>query len=291
MSRFERSTDAPGKWLSVILTVGVHLLLVAFLVFGLSWQSHPPAALEVQLSGPAPSPTVRPEPVTPPPPKPEPPKPQPKPEPPKPAPPPKLDPKPEPPKAQPKPEIATKAAKPEPKKPEPKPEPKKPEPKPEPKKPEPEPKKPEPKPQPKPEAKKPEPQKPVEPPHDEYFKEQLAREAQRTELERMMRNDASQVAAARAQAGLAEYQDRIRAKVRGQLVRPPGLEGNPEAVFEVTQLPSGEVLSVKMKRSSGIPTLDAAIERAIYRASPLPLPDDKALFQRVLELKFKPLED
>ena len=88
-----------------------------------------------------------------------------------------------------------------------------------------------------------------------------------------------------------KYRAAIAAKVRGNLLRPPGLSGNPEAVFEVIQLPSGEVLEVRLKRSSGVPALDEAIERAIRRSSPLPLPDDKRQFDRTLELKFRPLAD
>ena len=68
-------------------------------------------------------------------------------------------------------------------------------------------------------------------------------------------------------------------------------QGNPEAVFKVTQLPSGEVLSVKLSKSSGNRPLDEAIERAILKSSPLPKPDQPGLFQRELELKYKPLDE
>jgi len=88
-----------------------------------------------------------------------------------------------------------------------------------------------------------------------------------------------------------KYRAAIAAKVRGNLLRPPGLSGNPEAVFEVIQLPSGEVLEVRLKRSSGVAALDDAIERAIRRSSPLPLPDNRSQFQRTLELKFRPLAE
>jgi TonB family protein len=270
--------DQPGKWASLALTIAVHLGLIAFLVLGVRWQSAPPAAMEVDLVAAVPSqPAPPPEPA--PAPKPE-PKPAPKPEPPKPA------PKPEPPpKPVAKPDIATKP--PEPKKPV-KPEPPKPEPK------KPEPRKPEPKPEPpKPEAKKPEPEKPrpVVPPKDDYMTQRLAQETERAQLERMLRDDAARASAARNRAVGDAYQNAIRTKVRGNLLRPPGLTGNPEAVFEVDQLPSGEVLAIRLKRSSGVPALDDAIERAIRRSSPLPLPEAKELFERTLELKFRPLDE
>jgi colicin import membrane protein len=51
------------------------------------------------------------------------------------------------------------------------------------------------------------------------------------------------------------------------------------------------VLSAKLKRSSNsIPAYDSAVERAIMRAQPLPLPPDPALMSqfRELNLVFKP---
>lgn len=284
--------SSPGRWLSLLLTLAVHIGLFLFLFFGIRWQTIPPAALEVSLaSAPPPAATPAPEP------KPA-PKPEPKPEPPPaPKPQPKPEPKPEPKPAPPKPEIAVKP----PPKPEPKPEPKpqpKPEPKPQPKpQPKPEPK-PQPKPQPKPEPKptpkpaaKPVPKPEPKPVQDDYMKELLAREtqaAQNARLEDLLRQEAAR---AGAQSDLDQYRNAIAAKVRGKLLRPPGLSGNPEAVFEVDQLPGGEVLAVRLKRSTGIPTLDDAIHRAILSASPLPLPARTNLFQRTLELKFRPLAD
>ncbi|MFU2487039.1 energy transducer TonB [Thauera sp. WH-1] len=313
--RVTRTRELPGKWASLGLTIAVHLGLALFLFFGVRWQSSPPAALEVQLAAapsttpapPKPQPAPRPEPPKPQP-APEPPRPQPAPEPPKPQPRPE-PPKPEPPKAAPapapKPEIATKAPekKPEPPKPAPKPEPKpepKPAPKPEPKpapKPEPKPKpapkpepKPEPKPQPKPEP-KPAPKPEPKPAQDDYMAQRLAQETRRAEearLDNLLRQEGARAAAA---GDVDRYRNAIATKVRGNLLRPPGLAGNPEAIFEVDQLPSGEVLNVRLKRSSGVPALDDAIERAIRRSSPLPLPENRSLFQRTLELKFRPLAE
>ncbi len=72
---------------------------------------------------------------------------------------------------------------------------------------------------------------------------------------------------------------------------PPDIKGNPEAEFEVTQLPSGEVLNVRLLKSSGHAAYDAAIERAIRKSSPLPKPGKSELFDRTLKLKFRPQED
>jgi colicin import membrane protein len=49
---------------------------------------------------------------------------------------------------------------------------------------------------------------------------------------------------------------------------------------------------VKMKKSSGVTVYDSAVERAIYKAQPLPLPSDASLHKdfRDLALKFRPKE-
>jgi colicin import membrane protein len=61
-------------------------------------------------------------------------------------------------------------------------------------------------------------------------------------------------------------------------------------VFLVDQLPDGQVISVRLKTSSGDAALDQAIERAIHKSSPLPMPDNPAAFSRSLERKFRPLD-
>ena len=272
--------EEPGKKYALAFTILVHAGLIAALFLGVQWKRSAPDVMEVELWSARPMPATQVEPAPPPPP--------PEPEPPKPVVKPviKPEPIPEPPK---KPDIAIKddkkPPKPEPKKPEPKPEP----PKPEPKKPDPkpEPKKPDLKPDPKPEPKLPD------------FSKELSRETSNLKPRpnasaQQMANAAAAESEQRASSnkrGLADYASKIRGKVRGNIVLPPNIQGNPEAIFEVSQLPTGEELAVKLKRSSGNPGLDAAIERAILKSSPLPKPDDPALFQRTLEIKYKPFEE
>lgn len=233
-----------GKRISIALAVAVHLLLAAFLFYGVSWQTKSPDAVEVELVRATPEPAPPPV-AVPPAPTPEPPPPAPEP---KPAPPP------------PKPEIAIKE------KEKPKPPPPKPVPAPAPR---------------------------VDP-----FQEQLKREAeqltQRKQAEsaaqELAQVKASQAAAARNKA-VADYLGRIRGKIRGNIVLPPDIKGNPEAVFEVTQLPSGEVISVRLKKSSGNTALDSAVERAILKSSPLPSPEQSDVFNRLLNIPYRPLDD
>ncbi len=86
----------------------------------------------------------------------------------------------------------------------------------------------------------------------------------------------------------ADYIARIRSKVRGNVVYAQEIVGRPEAIFEITQLPSGEVMRVQLRKSSGSRALDDAIERAIQKSSPLPKPDDPEIFDRTLILQVRP---
>jgi colicin import membrane protein len=240
---------------AMMLSAAVHLLLIGALFFGVQWKSHAPSTVEVDVwrSAPLPTPVIKPEPV------PEPPKPEPKPE-------PKPIPKVEPPPPL-KPDIAIKDDK-RPKKEEPKP----------------------------PEPKREEPD----------WKKELAREQKQLDQQKAVQdqrtraaaeaNQLSQLKAEQASAarnrGLADYASKIRGKIKGNTsITGLSIQGNPQAIFKVTQLPSGEVLTVKLSKSSGNKLLDDAIERGILKSSPLPLPDQQNLFQRELELKYKPFDE
>ena len=96
--------------------------------------------------------------------------------------------------------------------------------------------------------------------------------------------------AALAASADAAYIAKLKGKIRSNVVLPPDIPGNPEAIFDVVQLPTGEVLSVKLRKSSGHTVYDDAVERAINKSSPLPRPDRPEQFQRSLEIKFRPLE-
>ncbi len=91
--------------------------------------------------------------------------------------------------------------------------------------------------------------------------------------------------------GKNAYLEKIRDKIRGNAVLPPSVQGNPEAVFEVIQLPSGELISVKLMKSTGNKQLDEAIERAIRKSDPLPQPQNAKWFDRSLTLKYKPFAE
>ncbi|WP_300327565.1 cell envelope integrity protein TolA [Accumulibacter sp.] len=120
----------------------------------------------------------------------------------------------------------------------------------------------------------------------------VADQRARAEAEaRQMRQLEAEQKASENKRALEEYRNRVRGKIRGNISLPPGIQGNPEAIFEVTQLPTGEVLEVKVRRSSGNPALDTAVERAIRKSSPLPKPAQPELFERVLRIPYRPRDE
>ncbi|MDD4978667.1 MAG: cell envelope integrity protein TolA [Gallionella sp.] len=83
--------------------------------------------------------------------------------------------------------------------------------------------------------------------------------------------------------------DKIRRNIAGDLSSVPK---DALAIFSVTLLPGGTVLSARLTQSSGNALYDNAVERAILKSQPLPLPSDPNMFNRFreLRLKFKPNE-
>lgn len=255
---------------ALALSALVHLLLIGALFFGVQWKSQSPSsvAVEVWRGAPAPVAVAKPEPTPEPPPPPPETKPEPKPL-------PKVEPTPPV-----KPDITVKddkKKKEEPKKQEPKKEDSK-----------------------KPEPRKEEPKREV--PDFQKQLEQELKDAQRqkaaaqaaqqqrasadAELRQLGQARANQAAEANARAR-ADYIAKISRKVRDKTsTQGISIQGNPQVIFEVTQLPTGDVLTVKLRKSSGNRRFDEAVEAGILKSSPLPLPDQPGVFDRELVLKY-----
>ena len=131
---------------------------------------------------------------------------------------------------------------------------------------------------------------------EEDMKQQLAADAAANQA-RLARLTAARAAASKRQAEVAsvvgQYRDQISAKVRGNTRLPDNLQGNPEVRCLVKLLPTGEVVSVRVTQSSGNPAYDDAVVRAIEKSSPLPLPGDRdarAAFVPELSFVHRPKE-
>ena len=122
------------------------------------------------------------------------------------------------------------------------------------------------------------------------IREQLAQEQQALNRTRERQEALKQFAPAAPPSIDAGYADKIRSKIKSNIVLPSELKGNPEVIFDVVQLPTGEVLSARLRKLSGNKAYDDAVERAILKSSPLPRPDRPDQFRRELQLKFRPQE-
>ncbi|PPC84511.1 MAG: protein TolA [Methylotenera sp.] len=105
----------------------------------------------------------------------------------------------------------------------------------------------------------------------------------------------SEPKASAAKAGeVDEFKAKIQTKIRNNVNKSLCGDGNPELKFDIALLPTGELSAApKLTKSSGNPTCDEAVERAIRASEPLPLPTDKTLFSqfRLLKLTFRPNKD
>jgi colicin import membrane protein len=90
-----------------------------------------------------------------------------------------------------------------------------------------------------------------------------------------------------------KYKAMIQAKIQRNVNQSLCGNGDPELVYEIALMPTGDVQGTpKLVKSSGLPVCDDAVERAILQSQPLPLPTDPDLRAefRNLKLKFHPNE-
>jgi colicin import membrane protein len=92
------------------------------------------------------------------------------------------------------------------------------------------------------------------------------------------------------QALFKQYEALISQKIVRNWVRPPSARAGMSCVVKVRLLPGGTVVSARVVRSCGSEIIDRSVENAVYKAAPLPLPEDKAQFEhfRELDLVFRP---
>jgi colicin import membrane protein len=120
--------------------------------------------------------------------------------------------------------------------------------------------------------------------------EQAKKEKLKKEQEAKLREQARKDQLARMQQALAEgngspssrglaqkasgpsdsYAGRIRARVKPNIVFADDAPGNPSAEVEVRMAPDGTIVSRKITKSSGLPSWDQAVLRALDRTEVLP---------------------
>ena len=121
--------------------------------------------------------------------------------------------------------------------------------------------------------------------------ERKRREAEEAERQRLFDSEIAEEAErleAMNSGALARYLYAIRQRIQRNWVRPLSARPGLECVVNVRQLPGGEVVGVTIGQCNGDDAVQRSIEAAVFKASPLPEPENPALFDRNLRITFKP---
>ena len=89
---------------------------------------------------------------------------------------------------------------------------------------------------------------------------------------------------------LDQWREVIRQRVQRNWVRPASAKPGLDCEVRVSQLPSGDVVDVRIIACNGDAGVERSIVNAVLKSSPLPKPQDPSLFERVLIFNFKPEE-
>jgi colicin import membrane protein len=120
--------------------------------------------------------------------------------------------------------------------------------------------------------------------------EEKARRASEAELRKSLEAE-EQADKARNSDEADRWHAQIVARITRAWIRPPSARAGISCIVSVSQVPGGEVTSVRVNScSGGDEALRESVEAAVYRASPLPTPPSGVPFERSLELTFAPNE-
>lgn len=90
---------------------------------------------------------------------------------------------------------------------------------------------------------------------------------------------------AEKQAIINKYIPQILMAIRYQWYVPAGADRNNSCQFLIDLAPGGIVLSVKLLKSSGNAALDHSAQQAVWQASPLPVPQNTAIFKQLRQIR------
>ncbi len=126
---------------------------------------------------------------------------------------------------------------------------------------------------------------------DKAKKDKAEREKEQQLQELREVEEARQRDQTQAYSAIGALVGRIGAKVRENWNKPPGSTTGLETVISVKVQRTGEVVSVKVVKSSGNDYFDQSAENAVYKASPLPFPDEPRYYEFIKEFNFKFVPD
>lgn len=130
---------------------------------------------------------------------------------------------------------------------------------------------------------------------EEAVKQAEIAKKKKEEEEALKKKQAAEKAAADAAQNKADmgvinqYVGRIIGAITGQF-NTVGLAPGLSCVLQLRILPGGEVTDARVTQSSGNAVFDSRALAAVQKASPLPVPDDKRIFDKMREIRitFKP---
>jgi colicin import membrane protein len=126
----------------------------------------------------------------------------------------------------------------------------------------------------------------------EIERQRAENERKRREAEELALQSAVNEEAARMEAmnstEMAAYQFALQQKVLRNWARPASAQAGLDCLVQVRQSATGEVISARVVSCNGDAAVERSIEAAVYKASPLPLPDNRLLFDPNLRFRFIP---
>ena len=124
---------------------------------------------------------------------------------------------------------------------------------------------------------------------NEKIRKDLEKAEKKAQLDRELSNEQKRLDALRSGA-LARYTFSLGRKIENNWVQPPSATSGISCVVNVRQLPGGEVISAVVEKCNGDESVRRSVEAAVYKASPLPDPEDPSLFERNLRFVFEPYQ-
>ncbi len=117
--------------------------------------------------------------------------------------------------------------------------------------------------------------------------QELAEQALKAKLEEEARQREREARLAANRSEINKYEHLIKQQVIRNWRIPPTARSGMVCKIMVRLLPSGDVVSVQVVKSSGDPVFDRSVEDAVYSAAPLPVPGvESGLFDEFREVKF-----
>jgi colicin import membrane protein len=119
---------------------------------------------------------------------------------------------------------------------------------------------------------------------EEALRQQLEEETSARQAEAKRREDDRKRLAMAASKGT--HVAAVRQRVSRNWIRPPGAPSGLKCTVFVRLAPGGDVLEVRVTRSSGNVAFDRSVENAVHKAVPLPVPNEPELFEQFREIEF-----